>query len=364
MAILRAEPIDNYQFRFTGGLADAGELNFYELSRSQYAAARLLYTLARYHETGRVVARLSEKSIADIRIRSPSSGSFIYDALVFVLAEGSKVAVSVPLKVLFTMVWDRILSTTSDFVNLKSEATLELRRIEQKTQVALSKEETKRLEILREVQHDKEVTKRELVGLARELYDEHSLRPDAPAKRLTGLKVIAEDLQLEIEREEIMKPHFDDLNKISSDDKRKLFGKSRPLIAEIGLPLRSSAEEFDVSVGRERRRIGWMDAERAAEIAETAPDEDLDQLVGQLIQYNVETGYGRFKIEEGTAANEYGKDISFRILKPMKNTMTDIILDAMKLDRVVGEFMVTRDKEGLPKQLVLINLTEVGERTD
>lgn len=354
------KPEDQYRFRFDGGLATNGEMNFYELSRSQYAAARLLYTLARYQETGRVVARLDERTIADIRVRAPGRGSYYYHAFVFVAAEASKIAVGIPLKALFTMVWDRVLSSASDYINLKAEGTLELKRIEQRAARGLSKEDTKRMEILREIQHDKEVTKREIVELARDLMSVNELRPDAPPERIQSFKAIADDLELEIRRENLMKPHAQALAAISDDDKRKLFSKSRPLIAEIGLPLRSqSADIFDMAVGRKHEVIGTMDAEKVAEIAETEQDEVMDQLMGQVIQYNRETGWGRFKLgEDESAANEYGRDISFRVLKPMQINMNSTIIDAMKEEAVVGEFMVTRDKEGKPKSLLLISLSE------
>src|SRR5689334_14031430 len=57
------QPITTFRFQFSGGLASRGELNFYELSRSQYAAARLLYTIARYQESGRVPQRISDNQL-------------------------------------------------------------------------------------------------------------------------------------------------------------------------------------------------------------------------------------------------------------------------------------------------------------
>jgi len=68
---------------------------------------------------------------------------------------------------------------------------------------------------------------------------ENELRPDAPAARIQTFKAISDDLELEIRRDEIMSPYDDALAAIGDEDKRKLFSKSRPLIAEIGLPLRS-----------------------------------------------------------------------------------------------------------------------------
>lgn len=354
------EESDVFRFEFSGGLADNRELNFYECSRSQYAAARLLYTVARYQETGRVVARISEKTVADFRIRAPQPGSFIYDALLFLAAEGSKAAVSVPLRAIFTMVWDRMLSNANHYIGLKTEAILELRRLELKTKPQLHADELKRLEILREVQHDKELTKRELINLARDLLQQQELRPDAPVERVTSLRVISDDLQLELSREEVMGPHFSELAKISDEDRRKLFSKARPLVAEIGLPLRTSAKELSVGVGKEHKRIAWLNPEKVAEISELEADEAMDRLRGQVIQYNRETGYGRFKLEEGSSGfNEYGREVPFRILRPMKEMLNIKIIDAMKEAVVIGEFMVTRDKEGKPKSLLLIELRDV-----
>lgn len=357
------EPTDMYRFRFDGGLAAGGELNFYELSRSQYAAARLLYTLVRYQESGRVVARLTERTIADIRVRTPDRGSFIYDAFLYLSASGTMAAaaIPVPLSALLAMVLDRVLPNSADYQFIKAEASLELRRLERR-RTELSRKERRRLELVREIQQDKEVSKEDLIELATELKEEYQLLPDAAQEKIQTFELAESDLRDEVAREEIMRPYEVSLGRIDGEDRRRLFSRSRPLIAEVGLPLRTSAKELDVSVGLAPKRIGWLNSERAAEIAETEPDEALDELRGQVIQYNRVTGYGKFRLEDDeTALNEYGKEVSFRILKPMQSNINNVVIDAMKEKSVIGEFMVNRDKEGRPKSMLLISLKSAND---
>jgi hypothetical protein len=55
--------MDTIQFKFEGGMADNHELNFYEASRFQYAAARFIYTLEKFRQEGKIVARLNQRRI-------------------------------------------------------------------------------------------------------------------------------------------------------------------------------------------------------------------------------------------------------------------------------------------------------------
>ena len=62
---------------------------------------------------------------------------------------------------LFVMVWDHLLSPFRSWDAIRGEAKIELKRLEAKNRLDLSREETKRHEILREIEQNKEVTKRE-----------------------------------------------------------------------------------------------------------------------------------------------------------------------------------------------------------
>ena len=70
-------------FRFTGGLAKNGEMNFYEAGRYRYAAARLLYTVEHFRQSGKVLERLTTAVNADFRVSAPQSGSFLEQAVLY-----------------------------------------------------------------------------------------------------------------------------------------------------------------------------------------------------------------------------------------------------------------------------------------
>lgn len=347
------------RFRFTGGLAANGELNFYQLSRSQYAAARLLYTLAKYQESGRVVSRLTEKSSADIRARAPVKGSFEYDAFIFLSTVAAQAAVQLPLDVMFTAIWEHLLSPFEGGLGLKAEARIELRRIDSKERVRLSQEETSRLEILRDIEHDKEVTKRDMLGLAKSILAQQEQTPGASVSRVDSIRLIAQDLQCEINRDTILEPYEHALEGIDVADRRKLFGKARPLIAEVGLPLRSSAEELAVAVGANDNTIGILNWQRAKDIKEMDAEKDAEEIRGKIVQFHTENGYGRFKPESADSINEFGGEVSFKLLRQMRANLTGVVLDAMKEEVILGEFLVTRDQEGNVKHLVLLGLGSV-----
>jgi hypothetical protein len=342
-------PVEIFRFQFFGRLASKGELNFYELSRSQYAAARLLYTIARYQETGRVPQRITEKSTADIRARPPERGSYIYDAVLFLQQNAAQAAIGVPLNGLFTLVWEHLFPSASAWMRAQALARSERRQLDQKALVSLSKEETRRLEILKQIEQGKEVTKRQALGIFKDIHknipenDNHSIRR-------TNVKLIIDDLNLEINKEETLLPYQKELEGLSKEQNQKLFGKARSLVTEIGLPLRGSADLL--SIGTDKNRYVELDSERLSELLELEEPDHPEYLKGKVIQYNVESAYGRLRLS-GEQLNVFGVQISFNVEISNRKKLSTKIIDAMKEDEVTGEFYVFRDAEGNIKRVVL-----------
>jgi hypothetical protein len=171
--------------------------------------------------------------------------------------------------------------------------------------------------------------------------------------RTESIRLVSQDLECEINRDTILDPYERVLSRISDDDRKKIFGKARPLIAEIGLPLRSSADQL--SVGANDNKIGVLNWQRAKDLKENDPDENSEEIPGKIVQFHTENGYGRFK-PEGARVNEFGGEVSFRLLRQMRSALTSQVLDAMKEEEVLGEYLVTRDQEGNVKHLVLLGL--------
>jgi hypothetical protein len=345
---------DSISFKFTGGIADQGELNFYELGRSQYAAARLLYILGRYRATGEIVERVRDSTALDIRTRAPQKGSFLFEAFQIVQGQLAPALVSVPLKVLVTWVWDHLVPASAAWATVKFEGSLEAQRIKAKKDVALSKEETRKLEISTKAAEG-QATAKEAIELLRDIGEGLEYVPDASQERKLSIKVAHRDLLIEIKREEIMKPYEKELQAIPEEDKRKIFAKSRPLVAETGLPLKGSATNFSVGVGANDNEIGWLDKERLAELKELTKEDTVEFISGRIIQYNTQNGYGRFKVEK-QQREQYGDDVGFRVARPKLAELQDEILESMKDNEITGEFVVTRDSDENVKYLELANV--------
>src|SRR4051794_4684349 len=63
-------------FEFEGALAEHHQLNFYEASRFQYAAARLLVKLSQFRNSGRFRQKITDQSNVGITLRAQAEGSF------------------------------------------------------------------------------------------------------------------------------------------------------------------------------------------------------------------------------------------------------------------------------------------------
>ena len=137
------EPLlDTIRFAYRGGLADSGRLNFYELGRAYYAASRLVYTVARFRRSGKVLAEISERIETQIVAeKTPQRGSFVFDAVALLLPAVAQAAVDVPLTVIFAWIWDRILPTSKLERAVESDALVEMARIGARSAIKLSKQE-------------------------------------------------------------------------------------------------------------------------------------------------------------------------------------------------------------------------------
>src|SRR5690606_39003909 len=132
---------------FEGGIADAGQLHFYEYSRSQYARARFLATIEHFRRTEVVAERITLSSNVEILVKSPQTGSFIEDVVVPALQEGMAAAISTPLSALISYVWHMMINrpekTDSALAELAS-----VRKAEIAASVLNEQERTKQVEAL------------------------------------------------------------------------------------------------------------------------------------------------------------------------------------------------------------------------
>jgi len=102
-------PRTRLTFRFEGGDADGGQLNFYDAARFQYGAARFVYTLEYFRQTGIVLSKITRRVNAEYRVPTPERGSWIMDVVQFAAPLMGEMEFKVPIEVMIAHVMERLI---------------------------------------------------------------------------------------------------------------------------------------------------------------------------------------------------------------------------------------------------------------
>ena len=105
---------ERISFIFDGQLAAQHRMDFYEVSRFQYAASRLAVKLDRFRKTGSFPRRVTWENKTEIDLDPHRPGSFALDVIAPALASGTQVFLEVPLTALWTYVIERVFKPAQD----------------------------------------------------------------------------------------------------------------------------------------------------------------------------------------------------------------------------------------------------------
>ena len=168
---------------------------------------------------------------------------------------------------------------------------------------------------------------------------------------------------MEVERQQLLKPFEKQLSQIDAEDRRKLLGKSRQALIEVGLPVKGrSADDLLILAGNNDNAVGWLDHDRVSELEEMVEEPEVAILRGTIIQFNTKNGHGRFTLNP-RYRNDFGNEIRFRVPKERIILLQDSILESMKesddgkrFQEVQARFLITEDKFGNIRQLELMDI--------
>ena len=225
-------------FAFEGGDADQQQPNFYDASRFQYAAARLIYTLEHFRQTGRVLERIHAKVQADYRVSSPRPGSWVLDVVLVNSLPLAQMLIQVPIDIMLAYVIDRLIPA-----NKPRSIALEIER----ERTAQSREETRRHEIMAQSNAIA------LNALSRAL-DASQVHQD----RLVQALEARSELQAARDRSLSLRAHNDELNdKIDDNMEAQLMSITRGQVVEMGKPLLRSAEDLVIGGANVRGNLAY-----------------------------------------------------------------------------------------------------------
>lgn len=324
---------ERIQFHFEGRLADQHRLNFYEAARFQYATARLVVKLAQFRDVGRFNKRIHESSNFDVLLETHREGSFDITILAPLLVAGYDAFVSTSLSTLMTYVFERIVGKSSD-----NEVAKTLNSVQEITDTfgQISENNTDQM--------------RQVL----EYVDKNQDRLMAMADKQAELY---ERLLTERERVNLLERNSSELRKIDPVREQKLISMSAPLVTEMATVLRTSADSLQViaqsnTSGRESN-ILYLNKKMAEDIENDVVDQQMTSVLGNIIQYNKESGWGKVRAEFPNSP------ISFNIPSDVKSTLQSKILAAMGKEQIYMRTYIVRNKAREATRLIVVGLMDM-----
>lgn len=333
---MRGHMAERLVFEFEGALADQHRMNFYEASRFQYAAARLLVKLSQFRNSGRFRQKITDLSNVGITLEAQEEGSFRInvDAPDAAANDAEQNAfLDVPLANLLSYVSERIIAKTDDdeliaLINGHRELVDRFGRIPD---------------------GDGE----QLERVIRMLVEDHGLR----AHIFPEAAEIIERRISEVGREDRLIASRAQIARIDPAREQKLISMASPLVSEMATALRRSANTLRIqSVRRgEVTNVLYLNKRMAQEIESSDVDDEITPILGDIIQYNKETGWGKVRLQ--IAAHP----LSFSVPSDMKAQLQETLLRQMGRDQVYLQVYIVRDRAREPLRLILAGILPLPE---
>jgi hypothetical protein len=148
-----------------------------------------------------------------------------------------------------------------------------------------------------------------------------------------------------------------ELAKIDAPREQKLISMSSPLISEMATALRRSATTLEVISTRQNvdQRILYLNRRMAAEIEVSNVDRQITPILGDIIQYNKETGWGKARLDISN------QPLSFNVPSDLKEGLQGRLLAGMGRDKVYLQTYIVRDKVAEPTRLIVVGILPTPE---
>ena len=320
-------------FEFDGGLADHHQLNFYEAARFQYAAARLLVKLAQFRNTGRFRQKITDLSNVGIVLEAQKEGSFRInteapDPSAQSGLESQNVFLNMTISDLLAYVVERIIAKTDD-ADLTSLFNA-IPEINEKFGT-LKSDDSKKLEsLVRTLTIDKQ--------LLQAVFPEAS---ELVQRRIS-----------ELARQDRLAAASAQVARIDAPREQKLISMAAPLISEMATALRRSADTLKIKSGAEtsKSNVLFLNQSMAQDILASKVDEQITPILGNIIQYNKETGWGKVRL--GISS----QPLSFSVPSDQKAALQDTLLTQMGKEQVYLQVYIIRDKAREPIRVTIAGI--------
>ena len=170
-----------------------------------------------------------------------------------------------------------------------------------------------------------------------------------------------ERLLAERDRRTYLEDETNILRRITPDQDAKLISMAAPLIKDMGVALRTIAQTLIIATNdnENNRDIVFLNREMAAEIDTSRVDDISTLILVRIIQYNIETGWGKLRTDE------YQGLLSFNVPSDRKQDVQAELLLAMDragnhLDTYI-ECLFVRSPSGILQRAIILAIRDLDE---
>lgn len=336
-------------------MADESQMNFYEFGRFQYGAARFIFTIENFRQTGKVLAKISTRVNADIRVAAPREGSFIQDILFVAAPVIAECAIQCSFEAIFAYVWDTILPTSKGKDLALALSIEETKREKERT--AQEAERTKQISLMAEVANNNNATTQQALDILKDVLEQNkTIHTPAAVLHPSDIKKIVQELEAEKEREELIQKNSTALAKIPKKLENKIASQVRNAFKDIARPLKGSAHDIQILGAPSSRAtpkiIANIDATTAKQVTGEIEDDKPTVVRGSIKSFDREACNGKLRYDE------LQKPINFRIPAEERDHLYQKVIDAMNEDvEDVWLYMyLIRDAYRTPTRAILQNI--------
>jgi len=337
--------MEKISLRFQGGTASIGRLHFYEYSRSQYATARFISTLEHFRRSGQVSQKITGQSYVNIFVEAPQEGSFL-ETILIQSQETAASAISAHLSRLISLVWNTLLQRPDTTENeLLEMARIQLAEEEQRTQQA--REQTFQMNELRQIVDSQNATTQQALSLVDQALNSSNRAYDRAEIDRGRMLALQRELERERARQQRIELDRSELENIDADKLAKLTSRVRPMVPEMALPLRRSADKISVEAGEESEPIAELNRVNVAAVVDRELSDEVVEMDVRVRSYDRDRGVGKI------SAENLPRQLNFLVAPNSQLPLLDKILNAMRRDFVKFHCRKYLDKSGQVTALLL-----------
>ena len=271
-------------------------------------------------------------------------------------AEAAATSVSVQLGSLLSHLWSRMLPRSEQTDN----DVLQMARIqlaESQNRVEMSRQETERMRILQGIVERESATASQAIELAKAALA--SPNPAYGRANLLGPRIneIVDELEAEEARSSEIENDRAALEAIEPEKLNKLTSRLRPMLPEMALPLKRSAETLSIEGGVDQKPLILLNPINVAGLTETEPEDEAVELEVHVRSYDRDRGVGK------VTSPELPRQLNFVVPELDKPRLLPKVLISMQRQTVIFVCQRYFDKSGQPTSLLLEDIL-VSETSD